>query len=108
MLSIFIPGVGQFYNGGFWRGVFWLILTPGLWIKPSNPHETLEGHCKNLCTECENVETYDELKHSKDAHLVGQPRRGSRGRQATRRGVGLLEEHAGRIGRAVAAHATRA
>jgi hypothetical protein len=27
-----IPGVGQFYNGTFWRGLFWLIVTPGLWI----------------------------------------------------------------------------
>ena len=32
VLSLFIPGVGQFYNGSFWRGLFWLILTPGLWI----------------------------------------------------------------------------
>jgi TM2 domain-containing membrane protein YozV len=27
-----IPGVGQFYNGTFLRGIFWLIVTPGLWI----------------------------------------------------------------------------
>lgn len=27
-----IPGLGQFYNGKFWRGIFWLIVTPGLWI----------------------------------------------------------------------------
>jgi TM2 domain-containing membrane protein YozV len=32
VLSLFIPGVGQFYNGDFWRGIFWLIVTPGLWI----------------------------------------------------------------------------
>jgi len=32
VLSIVIPGVGQFYNGDFWRGIFWLIVTPGLWI----------------------------------------------------------------------------
>ena len=32
VLSLVIPGVGQFYNGDFWRGVFWLIITPGLWI----------------------------------------------------------------------------
>ena len=25
-------GVGQFYNGDFLRGLFWLIVTPGLWI----------------------------------------------------------------------------
>ena len=32
ILSLIIPGVGQFYNGTFWRGIFWLIITPGLWI----------------------------------------------------------------------------
>lgn len=32
VLSFFIPGVGQIYNGAFLRGIFWLIVTPGLWI----------------------------------------------------------------------------
>jgi TM2 domain-containing membrane protein YozV len=32
VLSLLIPGVGQFYNGEFLRGLFWLIVTPGLWI----------------------------------------------------------------------------
>jgi TM2 domain-containing membrane protein YozV len=32
VLSLLIPGVGQFYNGDFWRGVFWLVITPGFWI----------------------------------------------------------------------------
>jgi TM2 domain-containing membrane protein YozV len=32
VLSLIIPGVGQFYNGDFWRGIFWLIVTPGFWI----------------------------------------------------------------------------
>ena len=32
VLSLLIPGVGQIYNGKFLRGIFWLILTPGLWI----------------------------------------------------------------------------
>lgn len=32
VLSFFIPGVGQIYNGAFLRGIFWFILTPGLWI----------------------------------------------------------------------------
>jgi TM2 domain-containing membrane protein YozV len=32
VLSLLIPGVGQIYNGDFLRGVFWLIVTPGLWI----------------------------------------------------------------------------
>jgi TM2 domain-containing membrane protein YozV len=31
-LSAVIPGIGQFYNGDFIRGIFWLIVTPGLWI----------------------------------------------------------------------------
>ena len=32
VLSLLIPGIGQFYNGDFWRGIFWLIITPGFWI----------------------------------------------------------------------------
>jgi TM2 domain-containing membrane protein YozV len=32
VLSLFIPGVGQIYNGDFLRGIFWLIVTPGMWI----------------------------------------------------------------------------
>jgi TM2 domain-containing membrane protein YozV len=32
VLSVLIPGVGQIYNGTFLRGIFWLIITPGLWI----------------------------------------------------------------------------
>ena len=32
VLSLFIPGVGQIYNGEFLRGIFWLIVTPGFWI----------------------------------------------------------------------------
>jgi TM2 domain-containing membrane protein YozV len=32
ILSLVIPGAGQIYNGDFFRGVFWLIVTPGLWI----------------------------------------------------------------------------
>jgi TM2 domain-containing membrane protein YozV len=32
VLSFFIPGLGQFYNGCFLRGIFWLIVTPGLWL----------------------------------------------------------------------------
>lgn len=31
-LSLVLPGLGQFYNGDFLRGIFWLIITPGLWI----------------------------------------------------------------------------
>lgn len=32
VLSFFIPGVGQIYNGTFWRGLFWLVVTPGFWL----------------------------------------------------------------------------
>jgi TM2 domain-containing membrane protein YozV len=32
LLSFLIPGVGQIYNGDILRGLFWLIITPGLWI----------------------------------------------------------------------------
>jgi TM2 domain-containing membrane protein YozV len=32
VLSFFLPGIGQIYNGEILRGVFWLIVTPGIWI----------------------------------------------------------------------------
>jgi TM2 domain-containing membrane protein YozV len=32
LLSLVIPGVGQIYNGEILRGLFWLIVTPGMWI----------------------------------------------------------------------------
>ena len=32
VLSFFIPGIGQIYNGKILRGVFWLIVTPGIWL----------------------------------------------------------------------------
>ncbi len=32
VLSFFVPGVGQIYNGDFWRALFWLVITPGFWI----------------------------------------------------------------------------
>ncbi len=32
LLSFLIPGVGQIYNREILRGLFWLIITPGLWI----------------------------------------------------------------------------
>ena len=32
VLSALIPGIGQIYNGDFLRAIFWLIVTPGLWI----------------------------------------------------------------------------
>ncbi len=32
LLSFLIPGIGQIYNGCILRGLFWLIVTPGVWI----------------------------------------------------------------------------
>lgn len=32
VLSFLIPGLGQWYNRKFLRGLFWIIVTPGLWI----------------------------------------------------------------------------
>lgn len=32
ILSLIVPGVGQFYNGRILAGILWLIITPGLWI----------------------------------------------------------------------------
>ena len=32
VLSLFLPGVGQFYAGRWLWGVFWLVFTPGFWI----------------------------------------------------------------------------
>lgn len=32
VLSAVVPGVGQVYNGTFWRAVFWFVVTPGLWL----------------------------------------------------------------------------
>lgn len=32
VLSVVIPGIGQFYAGKWGWGIFWLIVTPGFWI----------------------------------------------------------------------------
>ncbi|HKX31612.1 MAG TPA: DUF5683 domain-containing protein [Blastocatellia bacterium] len=32
IFSLIVPGIGQIYNGAIWRGIFWLIITPGFWI----------------------------------------------------------------------------
>ncbi len=32
VLSLIIPGIGQFYNGQFIWGIVWLIITPGFWM----------------------------------------------------------------------------
>ncbi len=32
VLSLLLPGLGQCYNGKFLRGIFWFVVTPGLWL----------------------------------------------------------------------------
>ena len=32
VLSLVVPGVGQIYNGRFFWGIVWLVITPGFWI----------------------------------------------------------------------------
>jgi len=32
VLSFIVPGMGQLYNGCFFRAFMWLIITPGFWI----------------------------------------------------------------------------
>lgn len=32
VLSMFVPGVGQLYARRWGWGLFWLIVTPGLWL----------------------------------------------------------------------------
>ena len=31
VLSLIIPGMGQFYSSMFWWGLFWLVATPFAW-----------------------------------------------------------------------------
>ena len=58
VLSLLIPGVGQIYNGAFLRGVFWLIVTPGLWI----------GSGGTLGWVCHIVAAYTAYTYAKDLH----------------------------------------
>jgi TM2 domain-containing membrane protein YozV len=32
VLSLIVPGIGQFYAGRWLWGIFWLVITPGFWI----------------------------------------------------------------------------
>lgn len=32
VLSLFLPGAGQVYNGRLLWAIFWFLITPGLWI----------------------------------------------------------------------------
>ena len=59
VLSLVIPGVGQFYNGTFWRGIFWLIVTPGIWIGSGG---TLVGYATSIAA----ITAYNYAKRSDD------------------------------------------
>ena len=59
VLSLIVPGVGQFYNGTFWRGIFWLIITPGLWIGSGG---TLGWICHVIAA----ITAYNYVKRSDD------------------------------------------
>ena len=61
VLSLFIPGVGQFYNGAFWRGIFWLIITPGFWI----------GSGGLLGWVCHLISAYTAYSYAKKAEASG-------------------------------------
>ncbi len=32
VLSVVVPGIGQFYTGHFVWGIIWLLFTPGFWL----------------------------------------------------------------------------
>ncbi len=32
LLSFFVPGTGQIYNGNYGWAIFWMLVVPGLWI----------------------------------------------------------------------------
>jgi TM2 domain-containing membrane protein YozV len=58
VLSLVLPGVGQIYNGDFLRGIFWLIITPGLWI----------GTGGLLGWVCHLIAAYTAHKRASDKH----------------------------------------
>ena len=72
VLSFIVPGVGQIYNGDFWRALFWLIVTPGFWI----------GTGGTLGWVCHVIAAYTAYKRAKEhdgastsaAGLAGTPR----------------------------------
>jgi TM2 domain-containing membrane protein YozV len=58
VLSFLIPGLGQFYSGRFWRGIFWLLVTPGLWIASAS----------TLGRICHVVAAYTAYSYAKRMH----------------------------------------
>ena len=59
VLSVILPGVGQIYNGDFLRGIFWLIITPGMWI----------GTGGLLGWVCHVIASYTAYRRAIDKHL---------------------------------------
>ena len=60
VLSFVVPVLGQFYNGKFWRGLFWLIVTPGLWI----------GSGGTLGWICHVVAAYTAYSYARGVHVL--------------------------------------
>jgi TM2 domain-containing membrane protein YozV len=60
VLSLIIPGVGQFYNGRILAGSVWLIITPGFWI----------GTGGTLGWACHFISAYTACSYASD-HRVG-------------------------------------
>jgi TM2 domain-containing membrane protein YozV len=56
ILSFFIPGVGQLYNGRILAGILWLIITPGFWI----------GSGGTLGWICHIIAAYTAYSYAKD------------------------------------------
>lgn len=56
VLSLFIPGVGQIYNGQWGWGILWLIITPGFWI----------GSGGTLGWICHLIAAYTAYNYAKD------------------------------------------
>jgi TM2 domain-containing membrane protein YozV len=56
LLSFFVPGVGQLYNGRILAGILWLIITPGFWI----------GSGGTLGWICHIIAAYTAYSYAKD------------------------------------------
>jgi TM2 domain-containing membrane protein YozV len=62
VLSLLIPGIGQIYNGDIIRGVFWLIVTPGLWIGSG-------GTLGWVCHVLSSITAYSRAELKEDRYL---------------------------------------
>jgi TM2 domain-containing membrane protein YozV len=61
VLSFVLPGVGQIYNGAFLRGIFWLIVAPGVWFVSAT----------TLGWVCHLVAAYTAYKYAERRQLEG-------------------------------------